>query len=92
MSVVKRPNKNVIRKIVEIQPTEEIDTLREDKEFVTITIEVDKGKELDKIPKKLVSQPLFEHRSDTVEITKTRIEFEGATIYFKRPAVFAVTI
>lgn len=88
----KRPNKQLIKQIVDLPTIDQPNVPKEEKEFVTIAIEVEKGKELDKIPKKLVSAPLFEKRSDSIEITKTSLEIPSARIFFKTPLVLSVLV
>ena len=89
---VKKPSKALVKQLTEM-PLSPPKAEAKEKEFVTIAVEVDKGADLDKIPKKVFSsQPLFEKRSDTIELTKPNLVLENIIVTFKFPLILNVSI
>jgi len=80
--IVKKLSKQFVRYVTEVPKL--LQDTKTEKEFVTVAVEVDKGTELGSIPKSVfANQPLFEKRSNSIEISKTSLIYDKVQINFK---------
>jgi len=88
---IKTPSKKIVKRLTDVPLLTKQEP--KEKEFVTIAVEVDKGTDLSKVPRKVFSsQPLFEKRSDSIDLTKPTLVFENITITFKSPLLLRVDV